>query len=323
MFKVFIVVFLIFGTIVGSGFSSGMEIVVFFSRFGNWSYLFIVLACVLFFGVTYFFLKFGAKIVEKLESSKILNVIIVALSLVFAASMFAGMESLFSYFPRWLYALTVAVMLIVSVWAVCRGVSGLEKANFVLVPLLSAVFFVLLCVLAQNEKQIDVQFSNVWAGVLYSPLFVALNSSMGSIVISKAGVGLTKKQTVLSSLFSSLLIFVFLTLGNFVLLKCPESFSSDMPLLYLSQNNSFLFVLSYVVILLGCLTSVVSMCYTLKLSLEKIVRHNFCSSCLAVFLPFLVSGVGFSQIVVYLYPLCSVFGIFVLVFFLVETGRSR
>ena len=53
MKKVWTTVFLLFGTIVGSGFSSGKEILVFFSRFGELSYLYIVIACVLFFLLFY------------------------------------------------------------------------------------------------------------------------------------------------------------------------------------------------------------------------------------------------------------------------------
>ena len=62
MAKVFVAVLVLFGAVLGSGFASGKEIVVFFSRFGNLSFLYIFLAAFLFFLLFYFFLKNAEKI---------------------------------------------------------------------------------------------------------------------------------------------------------------------------------------------------------------------------------------------------------------------
>ena len=72
MSKVFLIVFVIFGTVVGSGFSSGKEIMIFFSRLGVLSYLYILLAGFGFFWLFLFFLNLWTKSFEK--SGKFQNI---------------------------------------------------------------------------------------------------------------------------------------------------------------------------------------------------------------------------------------------------------
>ena len=320
MFKVFSVVFLIFGTVVGSGFSSGKEIMIYFSRFGNLSYLYITLACVLFFVLFYFFLRFGKNIVEKFENNRLINIISTIITLVFCSSMFAGIESLFAHFSQVFYAILVTILLVGTIFVVKNGVSGLEKANIILMPIASLLFLVVL-VYASFSRSDSYPISNSFAGGLYALLYVALNTSISGVVVSKVGDGMTKKQTFFASLFSCLLIFVFLMFGNFVLLKNTASFYSDMPFLTLVYENKTLFALDFCVILVGCFTTLISLVFTLKNSFDKMIKHQNLSLLFAVFVPFLISGLGFSQIVSFLYPICSVFGILILILYLLE-GRK-
>ena len=62
MFNVLITVFVIFGMIVGAGFASGNEIVVFFTRFGALSYLFIAIAGVMFYFALYYYLQLSTQL---------------------------------------------------------------------------------------------------------------------------------------------------------------------------------------------------------------------------------------------------------------------
>ena len=90
-------IMLIIGTVIGSGFASGKEIAVFFSRFGSLSYVFIGLAFFLFFGVFYWILSYGNKGMSKLNSSKFFLILSVVVSLVFTSSMFAGTTATMSF----------------------------------------------------------------------------------------------------------------------------------------------------------------------------------------------------------------------------------
>ena len=61
---------IIIGTIIGSGFATGKEVAVYFSRFGAVSYFLIAITGALFFAIIYFFLSRGSHAFEKVSSSK-------------------------------------------------------------------------------------------------------------------------------------------------------------------------------------------------------------------------------------------------------------
>ncbi len=321
MRKVLLTTFLIFGTIVGAGFSSGNEVVVFFSRFGWWSYIFIFVASVLMFFACYYFLRFGKKISSFIQNSRLLNFLVLGISIVFGASMFAGIKNLFSYFDNTLYYILMILLIIVSFVVTIRGLGGLEKVNAFLTPMLTVLFFVVIVF----SGRLSGTYKNdmfALAGVLYAPLYVALNCSLSVFVLSNAGEKLNKKQAFLSSLLSAIILFVFLTFCNFVLRKNADSFISEMPILYIVRNHKFMFILEYIVILVGCFTTLFSLLFTINNFLKKYIKNNLICVFSAIFLPFAVSIVGFSEIISLLYPICSIFGIFIILFAIFSLNKT-
>lgn len=309
-----VTVCLIFGTIFGAGFSSGNEIVVFFSRFGNLSYLYIILSSVMIFFVVYFFLRNGERLTDTIEKSKLLNIMVLGISVVFSASMYAGIEGLLGYLPQAPHLFLTICMFVFCLIVTIRGLGGLERANAFLVPILSAAFLIVLSFGSQEKSSFQMTNDFGFLGLLYSPLYVALNTCMSVFVLAKRGQILNKKQTFLSSLFSAFLVLFFLLMGNFVLQKNPESFVSEMPFLYIIGKNFWLFMLEFFVILIGCFTTLISLCFTLKNSFIKNVKNDLLSIFSSVFLPYIIGFLGFSQIISFLYPICSVFGIFIVLF---------
>lgn len=321
MWKVLGVTFLIFGTLVGAGFSSGNEVVVFFSRFGAWSYLFICLASVLMFFVCFYFLRKGKALSAYIQNNKFLNLLVLGITVVFGASMFAGIKNLFGYFGDASYYFLTVVLLLVSLLVTAKGIGGIEKANAILTPFLTILFFVVVVFAGSVSGAFQMKFSS-FAGLLYCPLYVALNSSMSVFVLAKAGESLNKKQAFLASLFSAIILFVFLMLCNFVLLKNVDSFASEMPILYIVRNNKFMFILEYIVILVGCLTTLFSLLFTINNSLRNYLKNDVFCIFSSIFLPFAISVVGFSEIISLLYPICSIFGVFVILFSIFSLNKT-
>jgi len=314
MLQVVTTIFLIFGTIVGAGFASGNEIVVYFSRFGDISYFYIFVASVLLFFLFFFFLHYGKHIVKKIENSKILNFIVTIISIVFSASMYAGIDGLLSYFPKIWKVVMMTCVLALCLLVTMKGIGGLEKFNLFLMPILGVLFFVVLLFCTGLQSSTQITNSQSFFGILFCPLYVALNTSMNLFVMSKQGEKLSKKQAVFASLFSAILLFVFLVLCNFVLLQNPESYAREMPVLFLVKDEKIVFVLEFFVILIGCFSTLISLCFTLKNSLKKLIKNNYLTIFSSVFLPYILCGVGFSRIILFFYPICSVFGIFILLF---------
>ena len=294
---------------------------IFFSRFGVASYFYILLAGMLFFALFWFFLSKSKKILACIENSKIINWTTLFVSVVFCASMFAGLKSLFSYVPLWANVLLVSVVMAICLFSAFKGMDGLAKINIILMPIASLLFFAVIISCLSTSTAFDFSLSPL-AGLLYCPLYVALNTCMSGFVISKMGEGLTKKQTFFVCLFSTLLLVVFLLFANLVLQQNSEAIYSDMPFLYLTSGKNFSFVLAYVVILIGCLTTLISLCFTIKTSLDKAFKSEEINALLSVFFPFAISSLGFSQIVSFLYPICSVIGIFMLFYLIYAEIRT-
>ena len=321
MLKVFVTTFLIFGTVVGAGFSSGNEVVVFFSRFGNWSYFFITIASVMMFFACFFFLRKGEKISVYIQNHKLLNLIVLGITAVFGASMFAGIKNLFGYFDDKIYYFLMVILLLCCLLVTAKGIGGIEKANMILTPILT-IFFLVVVLFAGGEKssfEIDV---SAIAGVLYCPLYVALNCVMSVFVVAKAGEKLNKKQAFLSSLFSAVLLFIFLMMCNFVLIRNVDSFISEMPILFIVRESRTIFILEYIVILVGCFTTLFSLLFTMNNALKKYAKNTLLCLFSAVFIPFAISVVGFAGIISFLYPICSIFGVFILLFAIFSLNKT-
>lgn len=298
---------IIIGTIIGSGFATGKEIAVYFSRFGAVSYFLILITGTVFFGVIYFFLSRGSHAFEKISSSKFFLALCVIISLIFTSSMFAGTINILPQ-QTWLRVVFWIGLCFACLYVSKRGLRSLALANNFLIP---ALIVCMAIVLSTIIKPIDLNFGskNSFLGLFFAILYCLLNFSSSGIVFAKLGDGLTKKQKVWASLISSLTLCVFLMLTNNALLSHPTSINQEMPLVYLSSGVSLLLI--KFVVFSGCITTLLSLVYTTSLSLEKLSFPKFWIGIIAVVLPAIVSIFGFGRIVSFLYPLASVVGIFV------------
>ena len=304
-------IFLIVGSVIGSGFSSGKEMVVYFARFGKYSYLYILITCVLFVFVFYILLNNAGKAEKRLKKSYILNLINIFICFIFASSMFAGLKSLISDYGTIIYIVLCIFLIISCLFVTIIGLNSLQKINLILMPVIIIIFFIVLIYCSSLEAILGV-YNSTKLGIFFSPLYVILNTSTAGIVISQSGKKLTKKQTWIASIVSTAILSVFLLFGNFILQRNFHSFQLDMPFLYLVKTSSILTFFMKFVIFVGCITSLFSLCLTLKISLNVIVKKEISTVLITVFVPFVISEFGFSEIVSIFYPIASVLGIYIL-----------
>lgn len=309
MKKVLSTIFVAVGLMFGAGFASGKEIVVYFSRFGKISFLSITLASFLFCLTIYFFLVYGEKILKMFSKSKVFPFLLSFVSLAFSSSMFAGLRNLLSYSSIVLQILLEIFIVFLCLFVAKSGINFLGKLNFALMPILIILFVIVLFSGLGHGDFID--FSSA-CGLFYAPLYVSLNIVLGMTVLGVLGKELNKKQSFFVGLFSSLVLFFLLCLCNFVLCLHVDLFEQEMPILSLVEKNKPLFLFEFFVIFVGCLTTLLSLCFTSKTILEQIVKNENLGVYLAVFVPFLLSFVGFSSIISFFYPLCAMIGVFVL-----------
>ena len=302
-------IMLIVGTVIGSGFASGKEISVFFSRFGLWSYLFIPLVFLLFFGVFYWVLVYGREGVKKLYSSKFFLILFVIVSLVFTSSMFAGTTATMKFNNSKINLLLITILLLICIIVSQKGIGFLANINTYLIPF---VIVVLICCLIKNTGTQQVFFNgNILSGALFSLLYVVMNVSTSCLVLAEIGERLSKKKCFKISFFSALILAILLLFINFVLLGNEGCLSLSMPLLEISHGN--VRIMMRVVIFLGCLTTLFSLIFTVSEILKRMGLKAVYIVLISVIFPFSTSFLGFGNIVSILYPIVSVLGIFMLI----------
>lgn len=303
--KVLLVSLAIIGTIIGSGFISGKEIVVFFSNFGLMSFFCIILVFILFFYLFRLLLNYNLN--EKgQKNSKFLYVLNIILSFVFSSAMFAGISDIANDF-----SLFVSIPLYIFVLLICyfifkKGQGGLNKINIILIPFMICIF--VFCIISKIEFK-PLSFENAlppYFSFFYALLYVVLNISNSNVLISNLGKNLSNKQKTRVAFISALVLFLILTLANIVLLQNQASFVQEMPLLSLFSGYSK--IIMTLVIFIGCLTTLFSLVYSTSLSMRGLCKSEYMTFFVSVIMPFIMSLAGFSNIIMYFYPLASVLG---------------
>ncbi len=300
----------IVGTVIGSGFLSGKEIVVFFSRFGKASFVCIFLAFLLFWGLFYYFLKFAGDATKRLQKSKYANFLNLIVCLILSAAMFAGIVDLISSLNIILRFIILGIVLLFSIRICLKGVSVLEKLNLFLVPIM--VIFMITNLISLFTLKTGGLFKGGFYpySIFFCFLYVILNTSNSAVVISSFSKDLNNRQKMQVSFFSALALFAILLFANIVLLQNSFAFSQEMPLLYLMSGTQKV-IMSFVM-MIGCSTTLFSLVYSISSSLRGVLKSKIFLLLVSVVLPFLLSLIGFGFIVSKLYPLTSVLGIFLL-----------
>ena len=303
--KVLLASLAIIGTIIGSGFISGKEIVVFFSNFGLMSFFCIILVFILFFYLFRLLLNYNLN--EKgQKNSKFLYILNIILSFVFSSAMFAGISDIANDF-----SLFVSIPLYIFVLLICffifkKGQGGLNKINIILIPFMICIF--VFCLISKIEFK-PLSFENAlppYFSFFYALLYVVLNISNSNVLISNLGKNLSNKQKTRVAFISALVLFLILTLANIVLLQNQASFVQEMPLLSLFSGYSK--IIMTLVIFIGCLTTLFSLVYSTSLSMRGLCKNEYMTFFVSVIMPFIMSLAGFSNIIMYFYPLASVLG---------------
>ncbi len=296
------------GVVIGSGFMSGKEIVVFFSRFGSFSFVGIFIVFVLFFLLFKFMFFYGQYALTRLAKSKISFAINTVLCLFFSAAMFAGISSILNFNVKFFNFFVFFIVIFTCFLVFKFGIGSLNKINLFLVPFMIAVLLITLFSKFSLSSLGDFNFSFV--SVFYSILYVVLNTSNSGILIAKLGESLTKRQKTQVAFISSLTLSLILLVANWVLIQNPECFDDAMPLIIMF--SSYMRVLMIIVTLIGCLTTLLTLVYTLSSSLRGLCKNEFFIFFTSVILPLTLSLLGFNFILEQLYPLASVLGIYLL-----------
>jgi uncharacterized membrane protein YkvI len=308
---------LILGTVIGAGFASGKELVLFFAGFGWYACFAAVLAGALFFAVIMLFFRAGEKIRAQSihdvtlalcpRAPAVLDIFLLFNYTVLLGSMFGGSDALTADYVGFPFAGILTLVLTFVV--VYFGIKGVSKINNVLVPVIM-LLLVAVCVFniaRPSAGNTAVSIDGLILNILNIPVYVGMNMMLASGVLF--GIRPDRKTAFLSALISSVIITLFIILivaavlagGYGVLL-------AEMPIIVLSRRMN-IGVLSLVIIWLGIFTSVIAAAYTLHASAKQIIRNKALSLLVVLILGYIVSRQGFRAIVEIYYPISGIVGI--------------
>ena len=302
--------FLILGAIIGVGFASGKEIYAFFFSFGGASIFGLIIFALLY---IYLFLiiqyvshkleinsydEFNAKIFGKL--CKVSNVVLLVNFSITASGMLAGAEYLCATFFNIKYGVVSLVLSLLTLFLILGGVERIKKASNFIIPVMIMVIIV------NSIKNINIEnvslpivSENICMAVYYALLFGVNNFVMALPVLFSVKLKSKGRMLVVFTICVIILVNILVLASN--------KFTTDMPMFELSDNVSEWFYYLYFIAMMCALfsTLIISSHNTKELLVGK--NKSYFVSLIIVIFNLILSKLGYSFIVKYLYMISGIF----------------
>jgi len=322
--KLILLVFMILGCFLGAGFISGREIASYFSRFGSWSSLAIIIAGVLFFLALYWFLRLSSR---ANSFSKFISVYFgkygVIITCLFSLCVFILIGSMLAGTRSIAQSLNISeVMLIVITTIICYlSVLGseklLSKINLCLMPIILAIILIICGI----DFRIDVtNSSSMIFSIVSSTNYVLINIVTLGLFVLEIGDKYSNKEKLWASIISSVIIVIFMFIINSAILNNNLVYLS-MPMLELAKlKGSAMSIITAIIIWCGLFTTIISCVFLLSNFVNKFIKNYRLTVAIVLLLALLFSNIGFDFIVSYIYSIIGVIG---LVFMIFITKKER
>lgn len=296
----------IIGSIIGAGFLSGKEVVVFFN--GQDPLITCGIIFLTFFFIIFFFLKFSEIIDE--NAFIVLKAVLLCGNFIISAGMLSAIDGVFYLrFPifKGIPVFSIISLLLASLVAI-NGQRGLEKANCFLIPV---IVLVLIITVALVPNKTIVSSGKIVPNKIIS--YCGLNLTLILPLLSRLGANEDKKVLIISSLISALTV----ALGLLVIFSLISGLdvsvlSSDLPILKSLEGNAVIYFVYVCILIFGILTSTFGAYYPLF----NFFSDGFWGSVGKIFLCvslFIFSRLTFSTVVAEIYPVFGFCGFIVIV----------
>jgi len=321
------------GTVVGAGFASGQEILQFFVCFGNAGIAGIMVVTVLFMVLAYMVMEIGSIVnaeshldIVEATSGKILSLfsdfIITFFLFGSLSAMFAGSGALMSQ-QFGVHPLTGGLLLaVLTVLTVISGFNGTITSISLVVPflLVSAAGAGILSLFTEPGKGAAGSFAPnigflrnwLWSAILYTSYNMVVSFS----ILGPLGARAKDRKAIL---YGAMLGGLGLGIGALSLFFAIRrhfagAASMEVPMIYIAGRISPVVAAIYGVVLLAEIyTTAVGSLYGLSSRLSASVPWDFrCITVVSALCAFLMSLLGFSNLVRYLYPSVGYAGIITL-----------
>jgi uncharacterized membrane protein YkvI len=319
------------GTVVGAGFATGKEIVEFFSRFGLFGFISILLS-------GYLLVFLGSKLMRmaahiKAESyqefneylfgkwaGKGINIIMLFMLLGVSAVMLAGAGAVFEEQLGLPKDIGVFLTIFLSIIVMLIGIKGLFAVNTFVVPLM-ITFSLMLMVFSVRMPHFVNQLLFVphaddgWKSVLAPFSYTAFNLALAQAVLVPIATEIKDDWTIKwGGRIGGAALTVILLASHFTLIMLPDLEQYEIPMAIIMKKFAPFFYWIFVLVIYGeIFTSVIGNVFGLERQLKQYLLVPTIVSIFAIFgVSYIISLVDYGKLLSYLYPL---FGYVSLIFF--------
>lgn len=295
------------GAVIGAGFLSGGELVIFFKS-RELFYLFTAAAV--------FFVGFS---LPAQSGGTVADLVFFAADAVFAAAMLSGLDEIV-WASGFLKGFPIASLIAVIAFhfLFSKNVGRVERLNFALIPF-SALIVVIALAFAKNAPVVP-QFKAGAKGFSDALLYASVNVF---VALPAVNVGAKNKPFAARILSAGLFAAFFAVFAYFILRVAPNSF---LPVFDIARGTP-VFPLLTVAAFTGSFTSFVCYAYPLKARLQKTAKDERQKRVRLILLygaVFALSRLGLNAIIRYTYPLVGGAGLAFIVknLFGIKSGRN-
>lgn len=335
MFNILKVTFVIVGTIIGAGFSSGQEILTFFNKYGEYGIIGLMISSILIGIIIYKTLKISLeknvdtyqKFIERILPSKLMNNKILLFTInniinIFLFISFNVMVAGFSTFflqefsiPKIIGSIVIAILTFIIF---LKGISGVVKINTYLIPT------ILILIIFLGTKKIDtfeiVKVNKTMYWIVSSILYASYNSiCLIPILLSLKKYIKDKKDAGLVSIFTFVIMVVlstiiYLLINSYFL----EILNIEIPVVYIAGKLGAYGKYMYGLCILGAIfTTAISSGYGFLSNVSSNKKKYLSLGAVICFISIFSGLLGFSNLIGFLYPVFGYLGIAQIFFLLI------
>lgn len=320
------------GTVVGAGFATGREIVEFFSRFGFFGFISILMS-------GYLLIFLGSKLMRTAAMinarsyqefneylfgkylGAIINFLMLFMLLGVCAVMLSGAGAVFDEQLGIDKIYGVILTIILSILVMFLGIKGVFAVNTFVVPLMISFSFMLMVLSIRmpgfSENFLFIPYvEDGWKTVITPFLYVAFNLGLSQAVLVPIAVEVKEDKTIKwGGILGGAALTIILISSHFTLIMLPNFDLYEIPMAVIMKNVASGFYWIYVLVIYGeIFTSVIGNVFGLERQLNKFIAlPSMIIVSLIFLLTYFISLVEYSTLLSYLYPL---FGYISLLFFI-------
>lgn len=297
MRHIFKLVFLFVGVVIGAGFATGSEIVLYFKNSG---YLSVILASCFMGGLSVVFCLFG-KLQNKYKWAKnLMKIVIFLSSCVTYCVMLSGVGELIStqFGIKYFGVFTAFVVAILMLY----DMRLIKVLNLIIVPMIIVIMLIILIV----SGGCIYNGLNVFSSLKYA----GMNMLLGGYFMSEEGETMSSRQIVFIGVLVTIIMGLLMSICYAISMQSP---SSNMPVFEVARNHG-LGSLAAIVVYLAIFTTLIGSGRAFADMILKIYPNKFIVFLLCFVMGFYFDGLDFGDVVAFSYGTIGEIGLVVCVF---------